>query len=253
MMLDAITFNLGSTCSPTFVCPDVSGLSPLTLPDEFLHGQSHQPQPEFPSDTVRRFETAMSEESKLPPSVVGSLMAHMSSGCPTVAGQDVEGSKVKSPAVEGPKVKSLTVESLKVKNPTVEGLMVESRKSEVASVVNPVSVASVERPVVVTVDTVVHGDSVVRLADEKRVVASPERPKAPMVAAAEKQTVGIEKTFAMSQSRGFDYRNPDSPSKIEGVAVGRVSMTGDGIIPPRPFEALPLSQGESLIRVWSLE
>ena len=37
------------------------------------------------------------------------------------------------------------------------------------------------------------------------------------------------------------------PSKIEGVAEGRGSMTGDGIIPPRPSGALPLSQGESLI------
>ena len=50
----------------------------------------------------------------------------------------------------------------------------------------------------------------------------------------------------MSQSWGFYYGNTDSPSKIEGVAVGRGSMTGDGIIPPRPFGALPLSQGESL-------
>ena len=46
----------------------------------------------------------------------------------------------------------------------------------------------------------------------------------------------------MSQSSG----NTNSPSKIEGVAVGRGSMTGDGIIPPRPSGALPLSQGESL-------
>ena len=46
----------------------------------------------------------------------------------------------------------------------------------------------------------------------------------------------------MSQSSG----NTNSPSKIEGVAVGRESMTGDEIIPPRPSGALPLSQGESL-------
>ncbi len=51
--------------------------------------------------------------------------------------------------------------------------------------------------------------------------------------------------LASSQSRGFSYGNTDSPSKIEGVAAGRGSMTGDGIIPPRPFGALPLSQGES--------
>ena len=129
MMLDAVTFDLGSARPPLFALPDASGLAPLTLPDAFLRGQSHQPQAELPPDTVRRFETAMSEESKLPPSVVESLMAHMSSGSPTVAGQESESLKVKSPAVEGPKVKSLTVESLKVKNPTVEGLMVESRKS----------------------------------------------------------------------------------------------------------------------------
>ncbi len=41
-------------------------------------------------------------------------------------------------------------------------------------------------------------------------------------------------------------RSKNSPSKIEGVAGGRGSMTGDGIIPLRPFGALPLSQGESL-------
>ena len=46
----------------------------------------------------------------------------------------------------------------------------------------------------------------------------------------------------MSQSSG----NTNSPSKIEGVAVGRGSMTGDEIIPPRPSGALPLSQRESL-------
>ena len=213
MMLDAVTFDLGSARPPLFTFPDVSELAPLTFPDEFLRGQSHQPQAEVPPDTIRRFETAMSAEPQLPPSVVECLMVHMSSGRPKVAGQDVEGSKVKSPAVEGPKVKSLTVESLKVKNPTVEGLMVESRKSEVASVVNPVSVVSVERPMVVTVDTVVHGNSVVRSADEKLVVASPERPKAPVIAASEKQTAGIEKTFVMAQSSGFYYGNTDSPSK----------------------------------------
>jgi hypothetical protein len=42
-------------------------------------------------------------------------------------------------------------------------------------------------------------------------------------------------------------RSKNSPSKIEGVAGGRGSMTGDGIIPPRPSGALPLSQGESFI------
>ena len=37
-----------------------------------------------------------------------------------------------------------------------------------------------------------------------------------------------------------------SPSKLEGVAEGRGSMTSGRIIPPRPSGALPLSQGESL-------
>ena len=55
--------------------------------------------------------------------------------------------------------------------------------------------------------------------------------------------VEAPKVEVMSQSSG----NTNSPSKIEGVAVGRGSMTGDGIIPPRPFGALPLSQGESLM------
>jgi len=53
--------------------------------------------------------------------------------------------------------------------------------------------------------------------------------------------------LSMSQSWGVCHGNTDSPSKIEGVAVGRGSMTGDEIIPPRPFGALPLSQGESLM------
>ena len=110
---------------------------------------------------------------------------------PNVKSPTADSLKVKNPTVESPEVKRPTVESLKVKNPTVEGLKVESRKSEVASVVNPVSVVSVERPMVVTVDTVVHGNSVVRSADEKLVVASPERPKAPVIAASEKQTAGI--------------------------------------------------------------
>ena len=55
----------------------------------------------------------------------------------------------------------------------------------------------------------------------------------------------IGKDLAVSQNCGFYHGNTDSPSKIEGVAVGRGSMMGDGIIPPRPFGALPLSQGES--------
>ena len=45
-----------------------------------------------------------------------------------------------------------------------------------------------------------------------------------------------------------DIAKDNSPSKIEGVAGGRGSMTGEGIIPPRRFAALPLSQGESLTR-----
>ena len=64
--------------------------------------------------------------------------------------------------------------------------------------------------------------------------------------------VEAPKVEVMSQSRGSDHGNTgrnygdtDSPSKIEGVAGGRGSMTGDGIIPPRPSGALPLSQGES--------
>ena len=101
MMLDAVTFDLGSARPPLFTFPDASGLAPLTLPAEFLRGQSHQPQAELPTDTVRRFETAMSAESKLPPSVVKSLMAHMSSGSPTVAGQEVGSPKAKSLTVEG--------------------------------------------------------------------------------------------------------------------------------------------------------
>ena len=49
MMLDAVTFDLGGARPPLFVFPDASGLAPLTLPDEFLRGQGHQPPSEFPS------------------------------------------------------------------------------------------------------------------------------------------------------------------------------------------------------------
>ena len=60
-------------------------------------------------------------------------------------------------------------------------------------------------------------------------------------------TLEKEKELVMSQSLGCCHGNTNSPSKIEGVAVGRGSMTGDGIIPPCPSGALPLSQGESLV------
>ena len=153
MMLDAVTFDLGSARPPLFAIPDASGLAPLTLPDEFLRRQSHQPQAELPTDTVRRFETAMSAESKLPPSVVKSLMAHMSPGTPKVEGQKVESPKVKCPTIEDSEV-----ESPKVKSPAVEGLKAESRKTEISSLVNPVPVASVEEPVVLAADAVIHAD-----------------------------------------------------------------------------------------------
>ena len=44
-----------------------------------------------------------------------------------------------------------------------------------------------------------------------------------------------------------DNAKDNSPSKIEGVAGGRGSMTGVRIIPPRPFGALPLSPGGEFI------
>ena len=138
-MLDAVTFDLGCARSPLFVFPDVSGLAPLTLPDDLLRGQSHQLQPELPPDSVRRFETAMSAEPQLPPSVVESLMAHM---------------------------------------------FPESRKSEIASVVNPMPVASVEGP---ATDTAAE-KAPTRSADKSMasVVQTPkvvtvERPVAPAV------------------------------------------------------------------------
>ena len=72
---------------------------------------------------------------------------------------------------------------------------------------------------------------------------APAPKRAPVVAPTPApKPVEAPKVEVMSQSSG----NANSPSKIEGVAVGRGSMTGDGIIPPRPSGALPLSQGESL-------
>ena len=196
MMMDAVIFDLGSARPPLFALPDASGLAPLTLPDAFLRGQSHQPQAELPPDTVRRFETAMSAEPKLPPSVVECLMAHMSPGTPKVEGQKVESPKVKCPTIEDSEV-----ESPKVKSPAVEGLKAESRKTEISSLVSPVPVASVEEPVVLVADAVIHADPVARPVEEELVVTSPGQPKIQVVAAPGKQTVGVEPVPAKPAER----------------------------------------------------
>ena len=222
MMLDAVTFDLGGARPPLFVFPDASGLAPLTLPDEFLRGQSHQPQTEFPSDTVRRFETAMSTEQPLPPSIVESLMTSVISGSPKVESQEFESPKVERPTIEGPKIERSTVESPKiersaverltverptverptVESPTAERPKVESRRPEVASIANPAPVASVERPMTVTVDTVVQGDSVARSADEKPVFASSEHPKMQVFVAPQAEpTIAIVKASAKPAER----------------------------------------------------
>ncbi|MBR4616316.1 MAG: hypothetical protein IKO55_11975, partial [Kiritimatiellae bacterium] len=49
--------------------------------------------------------------------------------------------------------------------------------------------------------------------------------------------------LSMSQSWGVCHGNTDSPSKIEGVAAGRGSMTGDGIIPLAPSGHSPCLRG----------
>ena len=122
MMLDAVTFDLGSARPPLFTFPDVSELAPLTFPDEFLRGQSHQPQAELPTDTVRRFETVMSAEPPLPPSVVKSVMECMIPESRRVEGQEVESPKVKSPTVE---IQSPAIETqaptIEIQRPKVEG------------------------------------------------------------------------------------------------------------------------------------
>ena len=226
MMLDAVTFDLGCARSPTFVFPDASGLAPLTLPEAFLRGQSHQPQPEPPSETVRRFEAAMSAEPQLTPSVVESLMAHMSSGSPKDEGQEVESPKAKSPTVEEPEV-----ESQKVKSPTIEGLKIQSPKPEFVSVVNPVPVASVEKPAVLTADTVVQGDSVVRPVDEKPVVASPEQPKVPVVTRSAEPAVVIGTA-------------PVKPAERPTVATGATSVHEGSVVrlvDEKPVAAAPVS------------
>ena len=239
-MLDAVTFDLGSTHPPIFVFPDASGLAPLTLPDEFLRGQSHQPQPEFPSGAVRRFEAAMSAKPQLPPSVVEKLMANMNPESPKIAGQEVESPKATRPTVEAsevesPKVESPKVESPKVKSPTGEGLKIQSTKPEVASGVDPVPVASVERtrpaepavvietapvkpaerPTVATDATSVHEGSVVRLVDEKPVAVAPAA--APTIA----PTV-LEK--------------PDRPVEVEDQPV----VAGNTLIAPAAPSAKPV-------------
>jgi len=164
MMLDAITFDLGSVRSPAFVFPDVSGLGPLSLPDEFLRGRDQQ-QPEPQSDTVRRFETAMSARQPFSPSVVESVLARMIS--------------------ESPKTESQKVES---QNPAV------------ASVVDPVPIASVERPMVVTANTVVLEEPVVHTAGETPIVA-PDLTKAPVIAAPAEPMVVIETASIQSADR----------------------------------------------------
>ena len=229
-MLDAVTFDLGSTHPPIFVFPDASGLAPLTLPDEFLRGQSHQPQPEVPSDAVRRFEAAMSAKPQLPPSVVEKLMANLNPESPKIAGQEVESPKATRPTVEVPEV-----ESPKVKSPAGEGLKIQSPKPEVASGVDPVPVASVERtrpaepavvietapvkpaerPTVATGATSVHEGSVARLVDEKPVAVAPAA--APTIAPAV-----LEK--------------PDRPVEVEDQPV----VAGNTLIAPAAPSAKPV-------------
>ena len=64
----------------------------------------------------------------------------------------------------------------------------------------------------------------------------------------QEEIMGIQDDFKGMQGDFKGMQGANSPSKIEGVvAGGRGSMTGDGIIPPRPSGALPLSQGESFI------
>ena len=201
-MLDAITFDLGCARSSSFVFPDVSGLAPLTLPDELLRGQSQQ-QPAPQSDTVRRFETAMSAEPQLPSSVVKSVMACMIP----------ESRKVEGPEVESPKVKS----------PPVEGLKVEGRKSEIATVVTSVPVASVDEPAVGIADPVVHEGSAVRSAAERPVDTSLDRPKIQVIATTSKEPiVTTEGTPTLSADK-------QAASMIE--APGVVSPTEHTVVP----------------------
>ena len=162
MMLDSITFDLGGASMPTFVFSDVSGLAPLTLPDEFLHGQNQQ-QPAPQSDTVRRFETAMSVGPQISPSVVESVMACMISGSP----------KVETPKTETP---------------------VAADKPIGVSVEQSVSVA-VEKPVVASVSETIPEGPMARPADERPVVV-PDLTSAPVIVAPVEATIVVEKTSA---------------------------------------------------------
>lgn len=146
MILDAVTFDLGCVRSPMFAFPDVSGLAPLTLPDEFLRGQNHQPQQGIPSDSVRRFETAMSAEQQIPPAVVESLMAHV---IPESRKIESESQKAAADTVAKP-----------VKGPIV------------ATVERPVASVPVERPAVEIVTTIAHESSAAHPVDEKTPAAT---------------------------------------------------------------------------------
>ena len=131
MMLDPVTFDMGCAGSPTFVFSDVSGLAPLTLPDEFLCGQNPR-QSEPPSETVRRFEAAMFAEPQISGAVAKSLMARMIPESPKVESPKVEGLEVESSKTEG-----LKVEGSKVESPKAEGPKVESAKAELPNVEGP--------------------------------------------------------------------------------------------------------------------
>ena len=146
MILDAVTFDLGCVRSPMFAFPDVSGLAPLTLPDEFLRGQNHQPQQGIPSDSVRRFETAMSAEQQIPPAVVESLMAHVIPESRKIEG---ESQKAAADTVAKP----------------VEGPIV-------ATVERPVASVPVERHAVEIVTTIAHESSAAHPVDEKTPAAT---------------------------------------------------------------------------------
>ena len=226
MMLDAVTFDLGSARPPLFTFPDVSELAPLTLPDEFLRGQSHQPQAELPTDTVRRFETVMSAGPPLPPSVVKSVMACM---IPESRKSEIASVVTSVPVASGDGPAVVAADTVVEKASTL------SADKPVASVVQTPTVVTVERPEVpaVEVPKVVIAERPVVATTDNPTIATIERP---VIAVAEKPAVSVAEHPAVATVEAPKVAIVETPVAVDkpiGAPVGhsvRVAVEGSGVV-----------------------
>ncbi len=229
-MLDAVTFDLGCARSPLFVFPDVSGLAPLTLPDDLLRGQSHQQQPELPPDSVRRFETAMSAEPPIPPSVVKSVMACM---IPESRKSEIASVVTSVPVASGDGPAVVAADTVVEKASTL------SADKPVASVVQTPTVVTVERPEVpaVEVPKVVIAERPVVATTDNPTIATIERP---VIAVAEKPAVSVAEHPAVATVEAPKVAIVETPVAVDkpiGAPVGhsvRVAVEGSGVVSVDP-------------------